>query len=251
MKRIRQLSNPTPGLAAYIARAARTGRQVSWHRFARNSARKLELANALIDIQRGLCGYCEKKIALKRQQIEHIVPQSHPIQGKTNSLKVGNMMACCLGGTLATASDRVEYMDPVKDNMSCGQKKSNKTIQNLVDPRKLPPLPSLITVESNGHIQADKAACSSAGWAISDVNRTIEFLGLNVERLRVARAEHWRSLDDVWKKHYDDANMMRAAAQEHLLPSNGNLDQFFTTSRSFFAEWGGEDILAEDPQRWI
>lgn len=251
MKRIRRLSRSTPRLAAYIARAARAGRQASWSSFARNSARRSELAEALTDIQCGLCGYCEKEIAAGRRQIEHIVPRSHPTRGAINSLNVSNMMACCLGGTLTKAADRAEYMAPIKDNMSCGQNKKNNTIQNFVDPRKLPLFPSLITVESDGRIQADKMACSSAGWAAVDVNRTIEFLGLNVRRLRTARAEWWRSLEAVWEKDYDNTAAMRGAAAENLLPNNGKLKQFFTTSRSFFAKRGGESILAEDPQEWI
>ena len=44
---------------------------------------------------------------------------------------------------------------------------------------------------------------------------------------------------------------MREAARAALTPSEGRLPPFFTTNRSFFAEWGGEAILAEPPQDWI
>lgn len=44
---------------------------------------------------------------------------------------------------------------------------------------------------------------------------------------------------------------MRGAAREELLPDDGRLRRFFTTSRSYFTEWEGEEVLAEDPGAWV
>ena len=136
--------------------------------------------------------------------------------------------------------------------MSCGEKKGHKTIPDFVDPRTLPALPSLMRVGPDGRIEVDEDACRVAGQGANGVGETVEFLGLNVERLRLAREERWRVLEDAWKDHHDDEDIMREAAREELLPDgSGGLSRFFTTRRSYFAAWGGEEVLAEEPRDWI
>ena len=135
--------------------------------------------------------------------------------------------------------------------MSCGQKKGNRAIPDFVDPRTLPDMPSLTCVTLDGRIRIDEDACVAAEWEADRIGETVEFLGLNVERLRLAREERWRALEDAWKDYHDDEDTMRAAAREELLPDNGRLQRFFTTSRSYFSEWGGEEILSEEPREWI
>ena len=135
--------------------------------------------------------------------------------------------------------------------MSCGQKKGDGTIPNFVDPRTLPDIPSLIRVGPDGRIEADEQACAAAGWAADRVDRTIDFLGLNVERLRLAREERWRALEDAWRDHDADEDVMQEAAREALLPGHdGRLRRFFTTSRSYFGPVG-ERVLAQKPSAWV
>ena len=164
-----------------------------------------------------------------------------------------NLIACCRGGTLPTTNDPGQYMPPTKDNTSCGQRKGNDTIPDFVDPRTLPELPSLTRVGPDGRIEVDEDACQAKGWTANRVGKTIEFLGLNVERLRLAREELWRMLEKAWEDLQGDEDIMREAAREELLPddNNGRLPRFFTTKRSYFAAWGGEEILAEEPRNWI
>ena len=238
-----------PGLDTYRAQARN---KENWSGYSRDKKRYRQLVDDLMNLQHRLCGYCENDLQNNHRQVEHVVPKSDPQEGKRRELDAANLVACCLGGTLATADGPGQYLDPTKDNTSCGQKKGNDMIPDFVDPRTLPELPSLTRVGPDGRIEVDKDACHIAGWAVDGVGETVEFLGLNVERLRLAREELWRALEKYWKDYHDDEDIMREAAREELLPdSSGGLSRFFTTRRSYFAAWGGEEVLAEEPRDWI
>lgn len=248
MKRIRGLDGPPPGLSAYRAEEP-NGANWDGFRDHRSHESYRELADALTDRQHGLCGYCEIEIAARRRQVEHVVPRSHPQQGKSRALDETNLIACCFGGT-TDVGDSAHYRFPPKDHTSCGQRKGNNLIP--IDPRMLPALPSLTRVGPDGRIEADEGACQAKGWTANRVDKTIELLGLNVERLRLAREKRWRALENAWKDHHGDKHMMQAAAREELLPDDNNdrLPQFFTTSRSYFGLLG-EAILKKKPRGWI
>ena len=198
MKPIRGLDGPPPGLSTYCAEEP-DGANWNGFRDHRSGESYRELADALTDRQRGLCGYCEIEIAAGRRQVEHVIPQSDSEHGAAHALDVGNMIACCLGGTRSDVGDSTHYLPPTKANMSCGQKKGNDTIPDFVDPRTLPELPSLTRVGPDGRIEADEGACQAKEWAANGVGKTIELLGLNVERLRLAREERWRALEETWE----------------------------------------------------
>ena len=147
-------------------------------------------------------------------------------------------------------ADRDRYLDPVPHNQSCGQAKDNRVNGDFVDPRDLPPSPSLMRVLDDGRIEADAEACVSAGVAETHVANTIEMLNLNAERLRVQRERRWNALNDEWVEHFDVPALIDAAARGELLPEGGRLPRFFTTSRCFFGPVA-ERILDEPPQAWI
>ena len=246
MKRIRRLPGPTSGLADYLAVEKDNP---SWDGFRSHDGGKAygELRGALVDLQHGLCAYCEIGLTAQHIQVEHVIPQS---RGKANALDAANMTACCLGGT-KSSSDSEQYLRPVPENRSCGEAKDDNTIPDCLDPRELPALPALTRVDFRGRIEADAAACASCGISADTVNETISMLGLNVERLRSARARRWRGLGKRWGDHRNNAEVMRKAARLELLPADdGRLRRFFTTSRSYFAPLS-ESILAEPPQAWI
>ena len=255
MKRIQKLRNPTPRLAAYLAR---TGSKASWERF-RHNARKAyqELVETLMKLQHGLCGYCEIALRDDDRQIEHVIPRSDPNRGAPHALDVANMISCCRGGELgklfgpAGKNDQERFLLPLPDNRSCGQAKENNTDVGFVDPRTLPALPSLTRVLPDGKIEADTDACQAHSISAARIEKTIVILGLNVERLRVAREKRWNALNDNWASYFDDPVVMeRAASGELLQNSDGNLPQFFTTSRSYFSAFG-ENVLAEHTKEWI
>ena len=251
MKCIRPLDGPTPGLARYLARA---GANATWARFRRNQDDRRELFETLTDLQHGICGYCEIDIREDDRQIEHVIPQNEPQnepqEGAARALDPTNLIVCCLGGTRGTLDDE-RFLPTSPASISCGQAKDNSTDPDFIDPRTLPALPSLTRVRYDGRIEADRDACERTDFFVDAVNRSIEILGLNVERLRLARRERWRALEDNWQEHFDDLEVMAAAARMELLPQpDGRLSKFFTTSRSYFSSVG-ESVLAECPEDWI
>ena len=256
MKRILKLCDPTPGLAAYL-RQCPDG-EASWegfrdHRNHSGVSAHHEILAALATLQHGLCGYCEIDLKELDRQVEHVIPRSDPAQGSSEALNAGNMIACCLGGSARNrfgpdaAGDDDRYRWPAKRHLSCGQKKGEDSIP--VDPRMLPALPSVITVTSEGKIMADAQTCARRGFDACMVTRTIDVLGLNVERLRRAREKRWNALNRIWRKHFDDPDVMAEAARSELLPGDASLRRFFTTSRSWFGDYG-ERVLHQD-RRWV
>lgn len=256
MKRIRGLDASTPGLTAYLGC---DGDAANWDGFRSHAAGASyrELLKRLIALQHGLCAYCEIDLRDGDRQIEHVVPRSEPDYGAERSFDVDNLIACCKGGSSRNEfgpdarGDDERFLQPSKQNISCGEKKGSDWDADFVDPRRLPALPSLLRVGYDGRIAADEAACEEAEHSAETVNSTIELLGLNVERLRVVREKRWRALEANWQDHLDDPAMMEAAAREELLPKAGaHLPRFFTTNRSYFEPWG-EAILEEEPREWI
>ena len=253
MKRIRALHGPTRGIRDYLEIVER---DPEWEEFRSHDAggSHKELLDGLTDLQHGLCGYCEIDLTELDRQVEHWVPRSDPA-GASRALDVTNMIACCKGGTEGVygstrISDETRYREPVRYHQSCGQRKGSQVNDDLIDPRTLPALPSLTRVLVDGRMEVDVPACKSVGVSVDRVQRTIEILGLNVGRLRNARARHWRALVDVWKGFAEDFGMMEEAAREELLPKNGRLPKFFTTNRSYFGSLS-ERVLNEPPQAWI
>lgn len=247
MKRIRRLEEPTSGLDDYRATGLPT-----WKGFRRyrNRAAYRELRSALVVIQRGLCGYCEIPLAESGTEIEHVVPQSAGALGTAMALNVENLMASCRGGTKRSAPQDA-YQPPITENMSCGAAKGHKTNPTFLDPRLLPPAPSLFRVDFEGRITPNEPACASVGIPVSRVAFTIRMLGLDVERLRKARARQWARLLSTWESVADDRVALTRAARETLAPdADGVLGRFFTTARSYFHEVA-EAVLAEAPEEWV
>ena len=246
MKRIRTMAEPTLRLSNYLEEA--TTPEYREFRDYLGGAAYRELIAELVDLQRGLCGYCEIEINLHQSnhQIEHVLPQStHP----EAALDVSNMIACCKGGTVEV-EDQERFLKPPRRNLSCGQAKAERDDPQFLDPRRLPAQPSLLAVRNDGRIEADDRVCESED-EIARVEKTIEILGLNVERLRAARERRWRDLLDVWAPHFQSDDAMAQGARSALLPGQDRrLAPFFTTRRSFFGRHA-EHVLLLAGDSWI
>lgn len=258
MKRIRELNKPTLGLAEYLKVV---GDNANWNDFRdyNKGASYSELIEKLIDVQHGLCGYCEINLTELDRQIEHIIPRRGPHQGASREVDITNMIACCKGGTSPVfasserSSDEDRYLDPVKDNMSCGQAKGDLNDAEFLEPRKLPALPSLTKVLVDGQIKVDEEACESVDIPAARVIRAIEILNLNAERLRSARARQWNNLEEEADQigDPDDSDIMDAWIRSVLmLDDAGRLVSFFTTARSYFGPLA-ERVFEQQPQAWI
>lgn len=248
MKRIGRLPDRTPGLVEYLELE---GENASWDRFRSHDRGRAyrDLIGELTSLQHGLCGYCEIDLSELDRQVEHFVPQTEPAQGELLALDVGNLMACCKGGT-ARSHDADRYMKPVKRNRSWGEAKGDRMSAAFVDPRELPAAPSLVRVLVDGRIEADAEACATAGVSADHLARTIEMLNLNARRLLVARAKWWRALDDAWGGLGGDPDEVSRAARRELLLADGRLRKFFTTSRCYFGRVA-ERVLDKRPREWI
>ena len=250
MKRIRSLDREPSGLRQY--RSETSEEEQNWDEFRSHEGGRSyrELAEVLEEQQRGLCSYCEIDIQVTDRQIEHVVPQSDPTMGATKALGYKNLIACCKGGT-RWPGDADRRLDPVRHNQSCGQAKGGVVDVKFLDPRQMPAFPSVMRVLYGGKIKPELSACRQAGIPIAHVQRTIDLLGLNAERLQRARDKRWLALNDNWAEDAADANLMRAAASAELLPDTGNrLRRFFSTSRSYFDKHG-EQVLCAAPNDWI
>ena len=245
MKRIRTLVGPTPGLSSYLEDAATP--DYDDFRAYREGAAYRELIADLIDLQRGLCAYCEIDLHELDRQVEHVAPRSSHPQA---ALQASNMVACCKGGSASLLKDEERFLKPTRRNLSCGQAKAGRDDPQFLDPRQLPALPSLLAVRNDGRIEADGDACQSEDEA-AKVEKTIEILGLNVERLRLARERRWKDLLEVWAPHFRSDEAMAQGARAALLPGqDGRLIRFFTTRRSFFVRHG-EHVLSPAVDGWV
>lgn len=255
MKRVRRLASSPRLLANYTD----LDQDKDWDGFRdyHGGEAYQELIGDLVHIQHGLCGYCEIDLKPTDRQVEHVIPRSTQNAGNEHALDYTNMIACCTGGTSRNLfgpeayDDEERFLLPSSYNISCGQAKGDRSEAALLDPRLLPAAPSLMRVQLDGVVVPDATACHQTGFSMDDVRNTIEILGLNVERLRIAREKRWSALSDNWNDYMDDVELLEAAARSELLPdSHGLLPRFFTTNRSYF-DFVGELVLTRQPQSWI
>ena len=236
-----------PGLAAYRANA---GANASWNGYRGRGAgadRYRRLIAELEQLQHGLCGYCEIDLREGDREVEHVVPRSH---APALALAAGNVIACCRGGSSDHPEVRRDEARSSRPGASCGNAKGSNVDRDFIDPRGLPDLPSVTRVRPDGRLEANTTACKGIGQPAQAVEKTIDILGLNVERLQRERRRHLRNLEKETNSLIDDPAMLEEWAREYLLPRGGRLEKYFTTSRSFFGDVA-ERILEEAPRDWI
>lgn len=254
MKPIREVTGPPQGLADYLNVARH---KKYWDEFRSHHSGKAldELRETLTLNQHGICAYCESSLSADRRQLEHVVPRSHPSRGEALELDVSNMVACCLGVGRAEPppferSNTDAGPSRAESEQSCGQAKADVWWDSFLDPRNLPPAPSLLAVRADGRIEPDEAACRDTGFKPEDAHRSIKTLKLNAKRLRRARHSQWNDLVDLSANVRDEAGMAVWIRTVLTPDEQGRLQPFFTTSRSYFGP-AGELALAEKPLHWI
>ena len=251
MKPIKVLHFAPSGLAQYVKNRPK---DYSWERFHdEDPASYRELRDALLQLQHGLCGYCEQTMPKDDCQVEHVIPRISSTNDHQHDLNPTNLLAGCKGGTARNLyGPETIHPDPDRfgDN-SCGQAKGNTIEELFIDPRTLPKQGALFKVNASGSIVADEAACQGAGIPKCRVDRTIEILGLDVDRLKRAREKRWQSINKSYSNDFENPEVMRQAAQAELLPdAKGNLPPFFTTNRSYFMPLSNA-VLAASNSIWV
>ncbi|MDR2115974.1 MAG: TIGR02646 family protein, partial [Planctomycetaceae bacterium] len=153
----------------------------------------------------GLCAYCEMKINKPNHQVEHFhdkSDESDPNNPTRWHLDWSNMWYCCKGGT-QESSDKNKFLQPVKDNRSCGQHKELNDYQNIIPPNEIPAFPRIFSykiTENSVEIQADENLCTESGIDKNRVEQTIKILNLNCKRLQNARYAHLKPIIDILTK---------------------------------------------------
>jgi uncharacterized protein (TIGR02646 family) len=205
---------------------------------------------ALVAAQGGLCAYCEIRfppgIGGLWVQVEHVVEKSlseHETGGPNLHLAAENLVASCTGGAQRTlakpeALDEAQrwYMQPLPENLSCGQAKERHKGAALIDPRDLSAGLMPIACNMLGELVVNEADARAAGLAKTDLESTLEILGLNCPRLVYARLAAWMDVEEEFEDFDEldwDPDRFEAYCALYLAPDeDGRLVEFWTTVRS-------------------
>lgn len=264
MKWCALLPYETPGLAQF---RADNPEETNWERFRDDGPRFIELADALTERQRGICAFCEAplftKIPTPVRQVEHWIPKSND-GNPTPDISFGftNFHASCLGGTKPHLEPPFGTKGLAKgDNVSCGQKKGDNNPENIplpqrpLRPTELPLFPPIFSVTFDGTITVNPAAVET-GLSSERIDATIQYLGLNCERLKLSRAAVRQYLDDALAEYEASApepgtaaalQMAMAELAADLSPKpDDTLNAFISVLRDFFGP-NLEQVLLSDP----
>ena len=252
MKYCATLTGDTPGLARFREEHPD---ETIWERFREDRTSYVELADALTARQRGICAFCEAKlftdIPTPVRQVEHWLPKSND-GNPTPEISFGfsNLHASCLGGTKPHLKPPFGVLGlPKGDNVSCGQKKDDISPESFAlgerpyRPTELPLSPPIFNVRFDGELDVNPDAVS-AGLSSERIAATIEYLGLNCERLKIARAAVRQYLDKELAKYEaedtdpDPDHAVRNAMTllaTHLSPKAGEtMVSFISVLRDYF-----------------
>lgn len=221
---------------------------IAWERFKDQRHCYAALLAELAARQQGLCGYCEQRLSkadgsLQNQdyQVEHVEPKS-----RGRALDWQNLMVCCGGGTWAYHKDPTRYR--AQDGPSCGERKGKHQLGLGCDPRSLPWRQPIVKVDLDGFMRADEEACRAAEIDPVVLQDTLDrLLGLNCERLKLARGEVARQISKWVVEVFEEAlrlspNLAEADAMAirellaggRLRPdTQGHLRPFWSTERVY------------------
>jgi len=178
VKKVLQLLQPTPGLAAFL-KDYPAGTWNEFRDFDGSGAYK-ELVYALLDKQRSLCPYCEIDLTDNDRQIEHFHPKSDDLKGANYwNFQVANLFA-------------------VVDDL-------------ILNPVSLPVVPAVFSVNFAGEIHVAVDNCHASGANADRATATIDELNLNCRRLMNARAGVWEELQDDFIQRIEDGESDEAA----------------------------------------
>ncbi len=287
MKKVKQLSAAPPSLSSkpnlsdFLKDYPHTTRHTNdWDAFNNHPAKK-DLLQALHKVQHGLCAYCEISLmvssngtSIDDRQIEHFHPKSDIPHATDWMFELSNLFATCLGGESKNRfgvgskfKDEGHYLEPAKDNYSCGKAKEAEVLDTkILKPSELPASPPLFTFSTmDGSINVNQANCKVAEIESQKVQNTIDKLNLDCRRLRNQRKKLLQSLEkevrelgkEVLSKPGEELSdeeleWLKAELVKEFfqMEKDGSIPEFFSTVRDFFGNHA-ETILSQPPQEWI
>ena len=176
--------------------------QANWQE-ARNTGPYAELKTTVFEDQGHLCAFCETRLPASNpshQRVEHFHPKSDTSDPNHNwTLDWGNMIGVCTGG-----SSQGEYPTPA--NLSCDAYKDHLITKRklaedcegyVLNPLRIINTPCLFQLDKRtGDLRPDPEACTQLAdidnryeSLVELVEKTIEILNLNCQRLRDDRLE--------------------------------------------------------------
>lgn len=209
MKKIRKTPGPN-ALTSY----AEAHPNDTWEKFRDARTEYEETKKQVFRDQGDLCAYCEtrlKEAGPANQRLEHIHPKSDIADGSKNwALDWENIIGVCHGGS-ATNDGHLERpsnlsCDAYKDHFMNRQKLPPDCGGWLINPLHLPHLPCLFQFDlNNGELKPDREQCDKLQLDANKntfdlVNKTIEMLNLNCDRLKAQRMEVLFDLNREKKK---------------------------------------------------
>lgn len=247
MKHVRKSQPEPPQLADYRSRFALAPKPPSWNEFKKDPRRREPVKDSLRLDQRGLCAYCETRLVLGDESVEHVIAKS---ADHTRELDWSNLLLCCAGGErpfpedLSDAAWRGEA-----GTRTCGHAKLASQL-SILNPLEIPRFPRLFRFNSeDGAIQPDNDQCHSARIDAALAEQTISVLGLRAGRLNRARLAIFDELLDQLSAA--TASPAFSAAREREIATEqisaaGDLPAFFTAIRWFLGEAAETHLRAVD-----
>ena len=216
---------------------------LTWDKFKKATRRREPVKSRLRDDQRGLCVYCESKLAPGNESVEHFIPRSAK---HGDELAWSNLLLCCAGGE-RPALDDVSDLGAQNPDKTCGHAKGNNP-EPILNPLEIPAFPRLFRFDSEtGAIHPDIECCAVAGLDVALVEQTIQVLNLRATYLNRARQA---VLDVLLRQSEADTDVpafslersFRIAAEQ--IPATGQLPAFFTAIRWFLGQGAERHLRA-------
>lgn len=223
--------------------------------FKRNAGKdgNLQVKNALIEDQKGLCAYCEidlklgNGLALDDFRVEHFVPEN-PTEdindGVNYALSWNNLLGCCSGGNQKSIVDKESrYTNP---DFSCDVPKANHNwLGVILNPvNDIPSYPRLFSYdEVTGEIQVDERICPQE--IRGQAEESIIKLKLNSERLvkfRKATLDKLAEQLQTYMLEVEEDVAIRNLAEDYFNNELIEYPAFFTAIRWYLAD-AAEDQL--------
>jgi len=252
MKHIPQGQEPA-GLTAY----RQDYPNGTWDEFKNEVSAYKELLDEIKTRQYGLCAYCEIDLKNDGVTVDQLVEHFHPKQDSNEyhnwGLDFHNLLLCCKGGSYPyhpKGEEEGRFLKPPSKNHSCDHKKRGKRPYEicLLAPHLVPKYPVIFRLERknlDGYfpealLLPHQENCQTANIRVDRVQKTIDELGLNCERLRRIRGKVLDEIDEFLQESENPKEFI----SKFLLPHTKNtLWPFFTTIRLYFGAAGEKFLL--------